>query len=140
MLLRAVERAVPQAMENAHLRAHPREAAAIEDLFHVATHETESQLGFVLQDIERLLDQVSVRERYPMFRYEEVDHIVAAGWSTTLVRELHEHHPEVPLRTLSAQVKGLCTEWGRLKKVSASGGQAPAAALQATSSNTGVDR
>ena len=116
-LLRSAERLWPEVLAQSKLQTYVREAAAIEDLLHVATHETENQLGFVLQDIERVLARVALRKQYDMFQYEEIDRIVATGWSTNFVRELHKNHPAVPIRTLSAQVKGLCTDWGRLKDV-----------------------
>jgi len=119
-LLRDAERAWPRALAQAGLQAHAAEVAAIEDLLHVATHETESQLGFLLQDIDRLLAQVALRKQYDMFQYEEVDRIVASGWSAPFVRELHRDHPSIPIGTLSAQVKGLCADWGRLEKITAS--------------------
>jgi hypothetical protein len=40
------------------------EVAAIEELFHVATHETANALAFTVQDIQNLLARLAVRAKY----------------------------------------------------------------------------
>lgn len=124
-LLRQAEGAWPQALDSANAGADLPEAQIVEDLLHRATHEADTELGFIVQDIERLLERMEIRRAYAIFGNEELDSIVARGWSTTLVREIRALHPDIPIAELSCLVKALCARWGRLEKVaalSASGG------------------
>lgn len=109
------------ALDDVNLPAGLPEAALLEDLLHGATHELGSTLGFYLQDIRGLMMRVDVRRKYPLFDAAEFDEIVRRGWSTGLVRELQVRHVEVPLADLSAQIKGMCVEWGGLPKLAAAG-------------------
>jgi len=126
-LLSSAEGAWPQAVEDelvgtaligaAFVGTAAPEVPAIEELLHVATHETASALSFTLQDIQSLLARLSIRAKYKMFSNERFDKIVSRGWSTSLVSELHKQHPEISLAELSALVKSLCADWGRLPRV-----------------------
>jgi hypothetical protein len=111
-LLREAEAAWPQLLVIAAGGVESRETDALEDLLHVATHETASQLGLALQEMTRHLARLELRRQYTMFSPAEFDMIVARGWSTPLVGELHGAHPAISLREFSALVKRLCAEWG----------------------------
>jgi hypothetical protein len=121
-LLSSAERAWPGAVESesasaAFVGAAAPEVPAIEELLHVATHETANTLALTLQDIQSLLARLRIRAKYKMFSHEQFDKIASRGWSTSLVSELHKQHPEISLVELSALVKGLCAQWGRLPRV-----------------------
>lgn len=117
-LLRQAECAWPEALESAGFAAMP-ETPILEDFLHRATHEADTELGFIVQDIERLLERIEIRRAYAIFDRDALDRIVACGWSTTLVREIHEAHPTIPLAELSRLIKDLCARWGQLEKVAA---------------------
>ena len=110
-LLSVAEQAWPHVLEC----ADAPEAALLEDLLHIATHETQSHLGFLVQDIDGLLARLALRRKYAQFSHAEIDRIVAQGWSTPLVQSLHDAHPDLPLAELSAAAKELCREWAALK-------------------------
>ncbi len=93
------------------------EAAPLEDLLQAVTHETAGTLQLALQDIRGLLGRMALRSKYRVFDTGRFDRIVAEGWSTGLVRELRQEHPDKTLSELSELVKALCTEWGRLPRV-----------------------
>lgn len=105
------------AVESEFEGAKTREILAIEELLHVATHETASTLAFAVQDLHSLLARLDVRAKYKMFSGEQFDRIVSQGWSTSFVKELHKQHPNTSLVELSVLVKEICAEWGRLRKV-----------------------
>jgi hypothetical protein len=117
-LLAKAESLWPKAIDGAFPAPPPPEAALIEELLHVATHETGNTLGFMLQDMKHLLMRVALRAKYPMFDARQIDEIVQRGWSTGFIHELHASHSSMSLAELSALVKSLCTEWGRLPSVS----------------------
>jgi len=80
-LLLGAERAWPPALEKADLQAYGAEAEAIEELLHVATHETGNQLGFMLQDIDGLLARVA----FPLSIETEASH---PSWHFVPLRRL----------------------------------------------------
>ncbi|QEN84768.1 hypothetical protein FZC33_00300 [Labrys sp. KNU-23] len=93
------------------------ETSQLEDLLHAASHETGSVLAMWVQDIETLLARIRVRERFSIFNPSQFEHIVAHGWSTSLVKELAQEFPELALPKLSAKIKSLCTAWSALSRV-----------------------
>jgi hypothetical protein len=89
------------------------EATRLDELLHMATHESASALAFLLQDIEGVLSRVRVRRKFAMFTRSQFDRIIERGWSTGLAREMRKELPALSLAELSAQIKRLCEEWGR---------------------------
>lgn len=86
----------------------------LEELLQIATHETATSLGFTLQDIRTLRQRLAVRRRYAIFTEPEFEKIILRGWSTRLVKELHESMApgSAPdLKALSALVRALEQDW-----------------------------
>ena len=86
----------------------------LEELLHIATHETASSLGLTLQEIFTLRQRLAIRRRYGIFTEPEFERIISQGWSTRLVRELHNSMAEGSApdqKTLSALVKAVQQEW-----------------------------
>lgn len=118
-LLRSVEGGFPEGLAGELGPESTPEAAAIEELLHIATHELSSTLGFILQDIRHLQMRGELRRKFAQFSVDRIESIVAQGWSMGLVRELHRELPDLPLKELSAEIRSLCDEWAALPKVHA---------------------
>src|SRR5438132_2200119 len=53
----------------------------LEELLEVATHETSSSLGFLLQDIRTLRQRIKIRRAHCVFSDDEFKRIIQEGWS-----------------------------------------------------------
>jgi len=60
----------------------------IEDKFHIATHETGSNLGFIISDLKLTLKKYEVRLNYPILSDEEFEKITKNEFSTSLIQEI----------------------------------------------------
>ena len=118
-LLEVAERDWPDALRAELPDEEMPEVSQVEELLHVATHETASALAMTLQDIDALLQRVQLRRRFAIFSGEQFDRIVREGWSTRLAAELRGEIPSISLAEISAHVRQLCTDWGRLPRVAA---------------------
>ncbi|NLR75592.1 hypothetical protein [Leeia aquatica] len=93
------------------------EGIALDNLLLAATHETASQLSFLLQDIHGLHARLALMAARPQFTRHEQVMIGEQGWSLPLLQVLHQSRPTQALDELSQQVKAFHATWQALPKL-----------------------
>lgn len=93
----------------------PQDRARIDELVHAATHELGSQLGFIVRDLETVVNRLAVRRRYAdSLTDDQFDLVISSAWSIDLVRQiatargLHSADEQHRLSQLLRAVQG---EW-----------------------------
>lgn len=93
---------------------------ALENAFHVMTHEEGTTIGFQITDLKNLLAQNVCRNHYSMLSDEEFQTIIQTPWSTTLTQKTHKSivdRHRMNLLEVSALIKKAQAEWGLIGKV-----------------------
>lgn len=90
------------------------ESVALDNLLLAATHETASQLGFLLQDIMALRARLALMSAWPQFDRREQLQIGEQGWSLALLQQLHQSRAAQTLDSLSREIKAFHCAWQAL--------------------------
>jgi hypothetical protein len=84
-------------------------AVALENLVTTATHETASTLGFYRGDIERMVNLIALRERYPEFSADELAEILDGHPTPAFKQHLLPRFNNAP--ALLARLDTLRRDW-----------------------------
>ena len=102
-----------------------RDRDLIQEVFHVATHEAATTIGFALNDIETLIQRLEIRAAHSDFTPDQFQFIVATPWSTTMIAQLLAQlgdDSDHSLATLSPVVKEIQGKWNALRRLNSSYG------------------
>jgi hypothetical protein len=83
---------------------------ALEERFHVLTHENASAIALDLEDIQKKLTKLEIMTEFEQFSLEELEMMMKEDWSLELVKKIHASvnaRNEMSLETCSSDIKKL---------------------------------
>lgn len=114
-LLREAEIVFRTSMEG-QMESEDRDSVLLESALEIATHEVQSQLEFLVDDVVILLRRIQVRREFSVISDAVFEEIIGHEWSLALVTKLHQMPicARMTLAETSALVRAVQTKWSAL--------------------------